>query len=293
MTNESLTKILLMGLASAGKSSIFSIAFEGKSPDEVKNYEATVNYSRSTHNIVNNEFQVFDLGGQESFISNFVGELAEFIFSGVQIIIWVVDTTDSQHISTSKFYFDKAIEKLFQFSKQAVIFCLFHKIDLIKQEKENNILSSLKDYFSPKHDLEIYFYSTSIYDNSIYSAIGKILQMAFSKNIQETSLRTKVISYMKTTETEIFAIILLTTEGVPILEKGTQSDKFTQLINSQFSIFKQLQSQDKIDTIFYTRLVTESFSGIFKKLKSNLFIGVIGSNEATLTSFILNIDNLI
>ena len=81
MSGESVQKILFMGLGASGKSSIRSVVFEGKAPNEVKDYNATINYTRSTKNIIDSAFQIFDCGGQESFISVFIGEQAEFIAS--------------------------------------------------------------------------------------------------------------------------------------------------------------------------------------------------------------------
>ena len=81
MSGSAVSKILFMGLGASGKSSIRSIVFEGKSLDDVKDYNATINYTRSTRNIIDSAFQIFDCGGQESFISVFVGDQAEFIFS--------------------------------------------------------------------------------------------------------------------------------------------------------------------------------------------------------------------
>ncbi|MFX0115624.1 MAG: hypothetical protein ACFFB3_13830, partial [Candidatus Hodarchaeota archaeon] len=44
--------------------------------------------------VIGTTIQIFDCGGQESFISNFVGEKAEFIFSAVPVLIRVIDVSD-------------------------------------------------------------------------------------------------------------------------------------------------------------------------------------------------------
>ncbi|MHA2328652.1 MAG: hypothetical protein ACXACR_09035, partial [Candidatus Hodarchaeales archaeon] len=85
-TSSHTPKILLLGLGASGKSSIKSVAFEGKAPEDLKYYEATINYARSQKSIMDSVFQILDCGGQESFLSVFVGEQAEFIFSKVSIM---------------------------------------------------------------------------------------------------------------------------------------------------------------------------------------------------------------
>ena len=127
-------KIILMGLGASGKSSITSIIFEGKSPEDVKNYHATVQYARTPISIIK-DIQVLDCGGQDSFITAFLGEeKSEFIFSDLKVLLWIVDICDSQNVSTSKYYFDTAINNCHKFAPNASIFVFFHKMDLIKDD---------------------------------------------------------------------------------------------------------------------------------------------------------------
>ena len=106
---ENPDKIIIMGLGASGKSSITSIIFEGKQPEDVKNYHATIQYERTPVSLIK-DLQILDCGGQDSFITAFLGEeKSEFIFSDLKVLIWVVDISDSKNVSTSKYYFDTAI----------------------------------------------------------------------------------------------------------------------------------------------------------------------------------------
>lgn len=124
-TLQTIQKVVFLGLGHSGKSSIKSVVFEGKSPEEVMDYAATINYTRSTKGVLDSAFQIFDCGGQENFISVFVGDQAEFIFSDVIVLIWVVDVSNMDQISTSKFYFDHALKRLNQYSPEAEIYVFF------------------------------------------------------------------------------------------------------------------------------------------------------------------------
>jgi Ras-related GTP-binding protein A/B len=177
-------KVLFMGLGASGKSSIRSVVFEGKTPDDVKDYNATINYTRSTKNVIDSAFQIFDCGGQESFISVFVGEQAEFIFSDVEILVWVIDVSNFDQVSTSKFYFTHALNRLTEFSPDAITFCLCHKADLLLPHMQDDVINTLKEFFipPPNSKIEIKYYKTSIFDNSVYQAIGDLIQTIIVKN---------------------------------------------------------------------------------------------------------------
>ena len=161
-------KILLMGLAASGKSSIVSIIFEGKNSNDLSEYRATVNYKRIRTDIARTKVQIIDMGGQEKFLSLFVNEMPEFIFSDVKVLVWVIDIANFD-ISKSKPFFDLALENLSKFSPHAQIFCLLHKIDLINSppEKEEEFFNSLKQHFKPLGSIPIQYYTSSIYDQSL------------------------------------------------------------------------------------------------------------------------------
>ncbi len=184
MSGAAVQKILFMGLGASGKSSIRSIVFEGKSLTDVKDYNATINYTRSTKNIIDSAFQIFDCGGQESFISVFVGDQAEFIFSGVSILIWVVDVSNFDAVSTSKFYFDHAVTRLSEYSPEAVIFCLFHKMDLLLPDMRKQVTETMISFFTPEKEIETLYRPTSIYDQSVFSVVGEMIQTLIRKNVK-------------------------------------------------------------------------------------------------------------
>ena len=89
--NNEPKKILFMGLAEAGKSTITSVVFEGHNPNDKIEYRPTVNFNRIYRPFFkgypNETIQILDTGGQESFFPIFFEKNDEFIFSNVNLIM--------------------------------------------------------------------------------------------------------------------------------------------------------------------------------------------------------------
>ena len=86
-------KIILLGLAESGKTTILKVVSEGYIPDKKAPYSATIDYERKNISLFGKTLTIFDLGGQKGFLDRFIGELAGFIFSKVKIMIFVVDSS--------------------------------------------------------------------------------------------------------------------------------------------------------------------------------------------------------
>ncbi|MHA1513001.1 MAG: ADP-ribosylation factor-like protein, partial [Candidatus Hodarchaeales archaeon] len=218
-SGENYQKVLLMGLGASGKSSIESIVFEGKSLESVKDYNATINYTRTTRNIIDSTFQIIDCGGQELFLSNFIGDQAEFIFSDVSILIWVVDLSNFDQVSTGKFYFDHAVNRLHEFSPEAVIFCFLHKSDLLKPNMHDEITANMKTYFTPPVDIEIHFRLTTIHNNSIFLAVGDMIRTLIIQDSKVSSLSEAIQTFVRKND-EIKGITFFNKEGLPLVTHG-------------------------------------------------------------------------
>lgn len=279
-----------MGLGASGKSSIRSVVFEGKSVEDVKDYHATINYSRSTKSIIDSAFQIFDCGGQESFITVFVGESAEFIFSDVSILIWVIDTSNFDAVSTSKFYFDLAVQKLFEYSPDAVIFCLFHKVDLLLPHMKEQVLDTLKSYFVTPKDIDIYYHGTSIFDQSIYLAVGDMIQKLIVKNTRAKTVSEAIQEFM-TQHQEISGIAVYTDEGLPVFEEGNLSKKIILPANLFLADYDRLR--DEFDTgTFKTTLETNDYILVFQRIKSELLLTGIAQKIAPLQYVLVKMEQM-
>ncbi|MHA1989441.1 MAG: ADP-ribosylation factor-like protein [Candidatus Hodarchaeales archaeon] len=277
-------KLLLMGLAAAGKSSIYSVVFEGKTPNDVANYSATKNYKRNSHQIIDSDFQIFDLGGQESFLSIFLGEMAEFIFSEVQVLIWVVDVTDSEHVSTSKYYFDMAIEKIEKYSKNAIIFCLFHKMDQLKGDLHPAVTKNMRDYFLISNaKVEIYYFATSIYEKSIFEAIGRVLKEISSRTSSKMTISTSIKAFMETSSSNLLGLAIFTKNGLPIFEEGLELEELLPTANIFHNAYIHFKNSRGESDNFECVVRSDDFQYIFRMVDSSTFLaGLVSKNTPLL-----------
>ncbi len=285
-------KVLFMGLGASGKSSIRSVVFEGKSVEEVKDYNATINYTRSTKSIIDSAFQIFDCGGQEAFITVFVGEKAEFIFSDVSILVWVVDVSNFDAVSTSKFYFDLAVKKLTEYSPEAEIFCLFHKIDLLLPNMKEQVIQTMKSYFIAEESFDIHYRGTSIYDKSIYLAVGEMVQTLIIKTSKAQTVSEAIQEFIWTHK-ELSGIAVYTTEeGLPVFEEGDMADRIILPANLWLSNYDRITNEFASDETFKTTLETNDYIFIFQRLKNELLLSGIAKKVAPLQYVLVKMEQL-
>ncbi len=278
-----------MGLGASGKSSIRSIVFEGKSLEDVKDYHATINYSRSTKNIIDAPFQIFDCGGQESFISVFVGEQAQFIFSDVAVLIWVIDVSNFDAVSTSRFYFNLAQKKLVEYSKGANIFCLLHKMDLLIPDMKEKVNETITSYFSPMTGVEIHYRPTSIYDRSIYNVVGEIIRALILRSTKAQSVSGAIEEFIKSHD-EMAGIAIYTDDGLPVFEEG-DTDRIILPANLWLASYDRLSKEYEREDM-KTILETKDYVFVFRNIKSELLLSGIAQKIAPLQYVLVKMEQL-
>jgi GTPase SAR1 family protein len=285
-------KMLLMGLGESGKSSIKSVVFDGKKPTDVSDYHATIEYLRYNESVLDENFQIFDCGGQENFLDVFMNKQAPFIFSNVKVFVWVVDTSDFSKLSKSRFYFQLAIKEIDKYSPSAKIFCLFHKMDLILPEKANEIIKSMKSYFVSQNPRNITYYSTSIFTEKLFSAFGNILQALISESTVVQNVSHQIKEFIQANYNVISGITIYTDEGLPIIEEGELTDIL--LLPANF----WLTNIESLKRVFINN---ESVKGIieiddyilyFKAMRKELLLSAIAKRSTPLPFVSASVDSL-
>ena len=292
MSEKAMQKILFMGLGASGKSSIKSVVFEGKSLESVKDYNATINYTRSTKNIIDSAFQIFDCGGQESFINVFVGEQAEFIFSGVSILVWVIDVSNFDSVSTSKFYFDHAVNRLHQYSPEGVIFCLFHKVDLLLPDMRIQVAETMEGYFSTEKEITIYYRPTSIHDQSIFAVMGEIIKTILGKSLKARTVSEAIQEFIEQNK-ELSGVAVYSDDGLPVFEEGSDANKIILPANLWLTNYDRLSDEfNGNGNGFKTTLETSNYMFVFQQMKSGLLLSGIAHKVAPLQYVMVKMDQM-
>ena len=103
---NNMKKIVLMGLANAGKTCIYERVFEGKKPWELVHQAATKGISYKDYEIGSmSKPVIWDLGGQQQYLDEYHGPLRDNIFRKASILLYVIDITDYDRFENSMIEF--------------------------------------------------------------------------------------------------------------------------------------------------------------------------------------------
>ena len=99
----------------------------------------------------------------------------ENIFRNVEVLIYVFDV-ESRELDKDMHYYQSCLEAILNYSPDAKIFCLIHKMDLVPEDQRDLI-------FRTRHDdlkrlslpLECVAFRTSIWDETLYRAWSSIV----------------------------------------------------------------------------------------------------------------------
>lgn len=81
---------------------------------------------------------LWDCGGQETFMENYMTVQRDQIFKNVQVLIYVFDV-ESREVDKDYRNYQSCLEALMQNSPTAKVFCLVHKMDLIQEEMREKV----------------------------------------------------------------------------------------------------------------------------------------------------------
>ncbi|TFG21888.1 MAG: hypothetical protein EU529_12170 [Promethearchaeota archaeon] len=174
MTKSNPKKIIFIGLDNAGKTSIVKCLSGTKKLDSFCEIKPTKGNEIISIKISDSEFNIWDLGGQESFRKEYLSDFDRYIF-GCNKLIFVFDIQDSKRYELALQYFEKIINLLEDNIKNnnIKISIFLHKFDsdLIKTDAFNKKITSLKDKIKEKLDSTDFFYQ--IFNTTIYAIFEK------------------------------------------------------------------------------------------------------------------------
>jgi Ras-related GTP-binding protein C/D len=177
-------EIILMGLPKSGKTSIKKVVFEKVSPHESE-FDSTQSIET---------FKVESLGYTtltvREFPSNFNFDKAPLselrYFTSCAVLIYVIDSQETNEETYD--YFKEVVVNALNKNPKISIEIFINKADGAYNLKTNDmnknraeVQTKIKDIISELHfEVNVCFYSTSIYDHSLFEAFSKIFQSLFS-----------------------------------------------------------------------------------------------------------------
>lgn len=169
-------KVLLMGKSGAGKTSMRSIIFANYIARDTRRLGATIDVEHSHVRFLGNlVLNLWDCGGQEAFMENYFASQRDNIFKNVAVLIYVFDV-ESREVEKDIQYYQSCLEAIWEHSRDAKIFCLIHKMDLVQEDQRDAIFQKRKAEISElSKPLECTLFPTSIWDETLYRAWSAIV----------------------------------------------------------------------------------------------------------------------
>jgi Ras-related GTP-binding protein A/B len=172
-------KVLLMGKAHSGKTSMRSIIFANYLARDTTRLSPTLDvehhHVRFLGDLVLN---LWDCGGQDAFYESYFERDRETIFRSVELLIYVFDI-ESDCPEKDFDHFCGVLEAIEENSPDARIFILIHKMDLVAQEDREAILEDRKRLIEDSCrncGVENFqCFGTSIWDETLYKAWSEIV----------------------------------------------------------------------------------------------------------------------
>lgn len=132
-------KILLMGKAHSGKTSMRSIIFANYLARDTTRLAPTLDvehhHVRFLGDLVLN---LWDCGGQDAFYESYFERDRETIFRSVEVLIYVFDI-ESESPEKDFDHFEEVLTAITENSPDARVFVLVHKMDLVAEEDRDAI----------------------------------------------------------------------------------------------------------------------------------------------------------
>ena len=286
-------KVLLMGRSCSGKTSMRSIIFANYLARDAKRLGPTIDMEQSQVKFLGSlVLNLWDCGGQEQYMENYLRAQRDHIFSGVALLIYVFDV-ESRTVENDMQKFKSCVESIAQYSPDAQLFCLLHKMDLISDTQRKTVFESRRDAVddllqSIGTTIKANCFPTSIWDESLYHAWSSIVH-AMIPNVEVLERHLKKFGDVCEAE-EVVLFERATFLVISRLSHKPNSDvlRFEKISN----IMKQFKlSCAKASAVFTSMAVnSDNFSAFIEKFTENTYVlFVIGDKSITTTATRLNI----
>lgn len=104
-------------------------------------------------------------------MENYFASQRDRIFKNVEVLIYVFDV-ESRDWEKDLHYYQSCLEAILANSKEARIFCLIHKMDLVPENQRDQIFEQRVTELQKRSEpLNIQAFRTSIWDETLY-AVG-------------------------------------------------------------------------------------------------------------------------
>ena len=274
-----LQKVLLMGKSGAGKKSMRSIIFANYLARDTMRLGATIDVEHSHVRFLGNlVLNLWDCGGQEAFMENYFESQRDHIFRNVQVLIYVFDI-ESREVAKDMDYYASCLSAVKANSKNAKVFCLVHKMDLVPEEQREPVFMQrereLKKLAQPL-GLQVTCFKTSIWDETLYRAWSLMVYSLIPNRESLEAQLDKLCLVCHADEVVLFERATFLVISHAVREEHSDHHRFEKVSN----IIKQFKlSCSKTQAQFATMQVRNAtYSAFIEGFTSTTYVMVIVSD---------------
>ncbi|KAF0852498.1 mitochondrial P-loop NTPase superfamily member [Andalucia godoyi] len=271
-------KVLLMGKSNAGKTSMRSIIFANYVARDTMRLGATIDVEHSHVKFLGNlVLNIWDCGGQDTFMENYLQSQRDHIFRNVEVLIYLFDIESREYVKDLQYY-KSIVEALKEHSENAQIFCLIHKMDLVAEEQREIVFAQKEaELKKASQPFNIRCYKTSIWDETLYAAWSAIVN-ALIPNVNTLARHLEhFASVCDADEVVLFERATFLVIASATIKQQQDVHRFEKISN----IIKQFKlSSSKLQGAQFASLEVRnnSFAAFMEAFTSNTYIMIVSSD---------------
>jgi len=226
-----------MGNSASGKTSMRSIIFANFLPRETGNLLVTTGAEKvpEVKFLDDLSLNLWDCGGQDVFWENYFLHKAD-IFSSVHCMIFVFNI-ESKDPAKEMHNYKRCIDALREFSADAKIFCLIHKMDLVPEGSDKQRLVSKKEaeIKTASGPFRSVVFTTSIWDDTLYHAWSEIVNSMIPRRevlVQHLEHMAKACEAAEVLLFERATFLVLATAGLRPYKDIERFEKLSSIIKT-------------------------------------------------------------
>eukprot|EP00041_Stephanoeca_diplocostata_P009350 m.144102 g.144102 ORF g.144102 m.144102 type:complete len:244 (-) comp17704_c0_seq14:297-1028(-) len=200
------------------------------------------------------------------------------IFRNVAVLIYVFDV-ESRELEVDFKYYQSCLKSIAEHSKDAKVFCLIHKMDLIQEDQRDLIFSEREAELKRRSmPMDVVCFKTSIWDETLYKAWSSIVVSLISNVSSLQKHLESFTSIMDADEVVLFerATFLVISHACAETKKDRDPHRFEKISN----IIKQFKLSCSKSTAQFQNMEVrnENFAAFIDYFTTNTYVMVIMSD---------------
>jgi GTPase SAR1 family protein len=160
-------KIVFAGLDNSGKTSMI-LGLE-KKYSKMTNIQPTKGVNRSQSSIMGLTISIWDLGGQDSYRTQYVKDAAELYLFDIDLLFFLIDVRDKNRFNESADYYKQILNVLGKFEQNPPVIICLHKSEATQENDagvnvKENIAAARQLFEAASEDFSTKFFETSIFE---------------------------------------------------------------------------------------------------------------------------------